>query len=354
MLEEEGNKLFIFDLSRNYGMPVIHTLLVDKDNYIAFNGFGSFPVFDIALERTVSEYYQSKPNLRTKNIPLQIPYNNDFWYDVKKYPYGIIHCPIFLDDAFFKMKKMDGPSPIFLNEKVNNDEVFKYYEKLFKELNFNMYYRDNSLMDEIVAISIICTDAHPQPYFDYGMKTLTEKEKEDFYIFFNHVHNTKDMLFDKNKTGKEFEEEMTALREANQRVNGNSDLFTTYSIYQNTNRQFSPYGDSKAIFTYVFQMLADKRPLEEINNFLCPEELYFYKDIFKKYMTIINFNIYNKYTPEELLKLLNTVYDDQITMEDIEKCEDIGYVFEQCQKKLFAELEKEEFIDFINALRLKK
>jgi len=56
-IEENNNSLYFLDCSHQYSLPVIGVILVNKtDNNIIVN-FGASPIFDIALERCLTEIY---------------------------------------------------------------------------------------------------------------------------------------------------------------------------------------------------------------------------------------------------------------------------------------------------------
>jgi len=73
-----GYKFYMFDLSYNYNIPVMMSLLIDnKDGSIRIN-FGSFPVFEIAAERVLTELYQGIQSFSGKNwaCQTQTPYKS--------------------------------------------------------------------------------------------------------------------------------------------------------------------------------------------------------------------------------------------------------------------------------------
>lgn len=58
-IENKGiYKLLVFDGSLGIGLPVVCTVLIDKENQLYKVKFGSHPIFTIALERCLTELYQ--------------------------------------------------------------------------------------------------------------------------------------------------------------------------------------------------------------------------------------------------------------------------------------------------------
>ena len=76
-IEKAGFKFFIFDLSYNFDMPVMLSLLVNPITQNTRINLGAFPVFDIAVERVITEMYQNVKHFAIGNnvdINAQIPY----------------------------------------------------------------------------------------------------------------------------------------------------------------------------------------------------------------------------------------------------------------------------------------
>ena len=55
-IKKEGYSLSILDLSYNFNMPVLMSIVIDK-NHLMYIDLGAAPTFEIALERTLTEIY---------------------------------------------------------------------------------------------------------------------------------------------------------------------------------------------------------------------------------------------------------------------------------------------------------
>jgi len=77
-IHNEGYEFYLFDLSYNYHVPTMMSLLVDKKYNVLNINLGSFPVFDIAAERVLTELYQGIKSYRDfqYRTRLQRPFKN--------------------------------------------------------------------------------------------------------------------------------------------------------------------------------------------------------------------------------------------------------------------------------------
>jgi len=58
-IETHNNKIYFIDFSYNYNLPVIGCICIDLNTNGIKCSFGSFPIFDIAIERCITELYQN-------------------------------------------------------------------------------------------------------------------------------------------------------------------------------------------------------------------------------------------------------------------------------------------------------
>ena len=120
----DGKKysLKILDLSYNFNVPTLCILLTNLEQYETHVQFGSFPVFDIALERCLTEAYQSYNKINDKALfPLQSPYSfNDWDFIYYKSVNKIILSPEIPQNLFLCLKKVSQPSSTFLKNANNN------------------------------------------------------------------------------------------------------------------------------------------------------------------------------------------------------------------------------------------
>jgi len=56
-IQKIGYKLYLIDLSCNFNVPTLMSILIDENKGLLNINFGSFPVFEIAAERVLTELY---------------------------------------------------------------------------------------------------------------------------------------------------------------------------------------------------------------------------------------------------------------------------------------------------------
>ena len=161
-IEDNGFKLYILDLSYNFNMPVVASVLVNTYNYnVSFN-FGSFPVFDIALERVLTELYQGISQYKDAEDNPQIPYRtNDFRSEMMSHLNNRTGATIFPEDLFLKNKQnyCGYNKEVFLqNKDLSNKDINQYYIDLSNSLGLELYFRDVSQDEKIKAIQIFSED----------------------------------------------------------------------------------------------------------------------------------------------------------------------------------------------------
>lgn len=160
-IEDNGFNLYILDLSYNFKMPVVASILVNTYNYNVSINFGSFPVFDIALERVLTELYQGVNQYKDAIDNPQIPYRtNDFCSEMMSHLNNRTGATIFPEDLFLNEQVYCGyNTEIFLpNKELSNKDINQYYIDLSDSLGFNFYFRDVSRTEKIKAIQIFSED----------------------------------------------------------------------------------------------------------------------------------------------------------------------------------------------------
>lgn len=145
-LENKGIDIKIYDTSFSTGLPVLCSVVTDKNTFHHRFCFGAFPVFNIALERTLTEVFQGQTPKRHDFIPAGIHRNPD----LDKIRNNRIDFP---RKQFIKAETTIETGS-FIDASVTNDEIFIYLKTLFKEKGFDAYYRDLSLCEDIKTVYI--------------------------------------------------------------------------------------------------------------------------------------------------------------------------------------------------------
>lgn len=189
-IEKNGKKIKVYDLSYNSKMPVLMAVVfTEKYNLITVN-LGAFPVFDIALERIITELYQGDDTLTLFRKEGQIPYLSES---------PIVHVGTsttntnsvnaFPESILLKTKKVSEYSSTFLKAKeYSNQEIFSYYQNLCKTLDLDIYYYDNSFSDKMTSISILAP--HLPGLICYKLNSLSQKKNQVYtfaIMFYNYL-----------------------------------------------------------------------------------------------------------------------------------------------------------------------
>ena len=122
--------------------------------------FGSFPVFDLALERTLTELYQGLNDLEIP-IKCDIPFRSvDLSTEpvVQSFIKSISTRNIVLDNVLLNCKVVpEKNNSYFLNSAAfSNDELLHFCKKINTINNFEIYYKDISLDSQMFATQLYC------------------------------------------------------------------------------------------------------------------------------------------------------------------------------------------------------
>ena len=129
ILNDSNNKLYIYDLSYNFNLPVCLVVVINTQTKRINFKLGSFPVFDIALERCLTEIYQGVPaGLGDWFHSIQQPYKNiNKYMDIYYTSVGSVVNMSFPEHILLKYKEVEQSSNIYYNKQNN---INKHIKKL--------------------------------------------------------------------------------------------------------------------------------------------------------------------------------------------------------------------------------
>lgn len=143
--DEYGIKVTVKDCSLGIGLPVIGILIVDPKNYTYNFKLGAEFAIEIALERCLTEVYQTMSDtcsFKSEKIKFtdQFESTKNQWYNALKKGVGQWPSCIFASEPSFPASS--------LNPAYGNDEKadLKTCIELCKRLNTKIYIRDNSFL----------------------------------------------------------------------------------------------------------------------------------------------------------------------------------------------------------------
>ena len=148
----------IFDFSYNFNLPVLGILVIDLNNQTCYLNLGSAPVFDIALERCITEVYQGYKTLRNDVKNFMIPSRILNLQEIAaQEAFSISFHKTYAEEMFYNIEIKDKyNTEIFLTHNdYSNEQLKDFYINIINQLKWNVYYRDASLCEDIYAIHLI-------------------------------------------------------------------------------------------------------------------------------------------------------------------------------------------------------
>lgn len=138
--KEKGVKITLKDCSLGMGLPVVGVLLVDPKNQIFNFKLGSEFVPEIAIERCLTEAYQTASSeFKAEHLKHNSTDSSIMrWYRILKYGYGEWPLSVFGDKPSYPLWEFDK------SYGVNDDDDIKTCLKLCSQFDTKVYIRDNS------------------------------------------------------------------------------------------------------------------------------------------------------------------------------------------------------------------
>ena len=158
-----NNKLYIFDMSYNFNVPVLMSLIINNNTHAVTVNLGASPIFDIALERVLTELYQGD-NLNHNKLKSDgqfpcIQKNIDLRFRNMKWASSQSYSPLFQEEILLRAQEVDSYNKdIFIRGDYDNKQIYDYMKILNEKNNFNIYYLNVSGIKEITALKLFCTN----------------------------------------------------------------------------------------------------------------------------------------------------------------------------------------------------
>ena len=145
-IESSGNfQVIVKDCSLNEGYPVVGVVFINRDDQTYFNKFGSHPIFEIALERTLTELLQGQ---NVKNIigVKEFSFKNHI-DDASKNLIGIlVNGSGFYPTEFFEQKFSYEFKEFKDVTNYDNKQMFVYLMDMLEKKEFNVFVRNVSYL----------------------------------------------------------------------------------------------------------------------------------------------------------------------------------------------------------------
>ena len=164
LLEQYDISVRVYDASFDTGLPVLCALLLDKNRMQHCFSFGAFPVFEIALERTLSEALQGKLFIEDLQMTPCTPFEgaSDNYNIMAGYGGVILPETVFVEaETVHEVNKA-----VYLPKDSDNDRIFEHIQSILSEKSLDGYYRDMSLSEDIKAVWVCIPEL--EKGFDVG------------------------------------------------------------------------------------------------------------------------------------------------------------------------------------------
>lgn len=167
-------KLIIKDCSLGTGFPVIAAALISKDSHKYIVKFGAHPVFEIALERTLTEMFQGRSMAEAVDASVcsyteKETCSFDNMHNVLKNASGKYHYSFFKEDSDIKFNPFEDRTGM------NNQELFKYCTDFFEKSGYEIYIRDCGYLGFPTYQLIVPGFSE---VYDFGLTRLKEKHSQ--------------------------------------------------------------------------------------------------------------------------------------------------------------------------------
>ena len=177
---QKDNILHIIDFSYNFNVPVLMSLLINKKTHSITVNLGSSPIFEIALERVITELFQGtiepdclKPNGQFPAIGMcDYRIRNMKWANTQNL------SPIFPEFILERIEVIDNyNNNIFLSGSYSNEQLYDYLKIINDNNNFEIYYHNYSGCKDMYAIKLFSKNI---PFFiqnwEYAKENIDTKK----------------------------------------------------------------------------------------------------------------------------------------------------------------------------------
>lgn len=345
-LKSLGYKLYLIDLAYTFEIPVMLTVLVHpKDGFLNIN-FGSFPVFDIALERTLTEIYQGiatyKNNLSNQKI--RIPWKGSTIYDVYSTYGNSIDGEIFPLSVLDNLKYVDTCNKsVYANKDSTNEELIQYYIDLGIKKNYRLYYIDNSLSDKIHAVYALLDNKKVYTNYESISSNLTSADLLAMPQRIKEIGEYYNKIFNHEKINY-----LDCIQMISNRFEGTTAITDCLGeLFLWCDFMISEVSSCGHYYLKIFdEVIKNNSDVYELPQVFLETAIL---NPFKKYITLLRYLKTEKYTQEELFHIFNDIFNYDLTNEDIQKAYNLSYLVNKAYAEpLYNYINSKDFKDIVN------
>ena len=349
-IEKSGNIFKSFDMSYITGTPVIMSILLNPINYETHINIGTFPVFEIALERSITEMYQGIQIYSKTSNNLQIPGKTNITI-LDNFKNNYTQAP-FIREELLNNIKVCAPSDVFMNREqaTSSEIIFNYYKKLIEEKGYNIYYKDNSLIPEMAAVSIYC------PEVVLESDDLTHFEKTSKLIKNDALNNIKlvrdlvELINDTELTMKELDFILDEVYKQFQMYETIGTIYGSLLLCDDINPIYNCQGNS--CLTLALKEFTYGTYNNPNDIFIGFDNSIFFSEV-RKYLTLQKYIRSNLYTNEEIKQFFSN-FNIEITDDDINNYNFSDYLAYKCFYEPFKKFIKEDLNTVVNFYKNEK
>lgn len=142
--EKLNSEIRVYDCSLGQGYPVLCIVSYDKELHAYRSKFGGHPLFEVALERCLTEFYQSYSEENHKKSLINYSFYKDNFSISKIFTFSFLYGMQILPYEFF----FNNPSWVFnpwpKYDNFTNKEGFSFFTSLLKKNKYEVYIRNNN------------------------------------------------------------------------------------------------------------------------------------------------------------------------------------------------------------------
>ena len=352
-LNQKDIDVFIYDLSYNLNIPVCFINFIDKNTHNFYFQFGSAPIFDIALERCFTEFYQGDlnfPKLFQETHRVQDCQANYIVYDMctsTRNKESIIIDNLILNSIMVN----NYNKKIFLE---NNNQSIDILLNHIKQININnkidFYYSDISLCNSIKTIHIIQSQYIQQNFIEerFNIHLYDKQTQKLLFNLTSKIHIYYQQLI-RNNSCISIEELGNKLKEILQTLT----QFNTKTIYERFQMLFTCLGANYYIFILksgkektiptVYYMMNDILQNNNLQGYQIDE-----MKIYTIYKSIEEY-LKDNYSKEKIKQILDWLHYDDIELDfKLEDMTPLWYINKIFIEPLYAKYHSQEYYAFIN------
>lgn len=318
-IKELGYDFYLVDLSYDYGTPVVMGLFVDKQNYLTRINFGSFPVFEVAAMRTITEGFQNVKRYTREDDLFQEPSDKNFVSSIffDKNGTGLSEAAYMPPNFFKNVEFVDTYNKeMYLDVNATPQDVYNYYLSFISNNKLNVWYIENGLIPELASLQIYVDNL---AYY-YPLYGFVDYEKMDYNKLLKRLALSAKyefMIYDDKKDFSKINYKDSDILDF---VDPEDDIF-----------QFITYSnDTYPLPVSFWLMLAILQDYDNYDNGRLARK-YAHTFIFpyiKKYFTILRY-ANQGYTFDEMKDIIYNLGIVDFTKEDFNKINDQNYLLEK-------------------------